>query len=815
MNFIQYSDDSISVNAETSEGTPTVQFAAVTDRWWILRGNVYNRIVQAVLYCAAVLVPLLYLPLTSNVLEYNKQLLLIVVASVGLITWLLGVVASGKLAVRTTLLDKGVLGLLLATVVATACSMARVTSLFGISGSLSASLVSVLAFTLFYFLAVNTLQDRGRTLRHLLTASIGVALLLGVLQLISIYFLPGSFTHSRAFNTVGSINALGVLAAIALPLFTKLGRHTGRWVAVLRWVGIASALFLLAVLNWWVLWVVALAGMLATIAFDSMNATQLAEDYRSARNRFALSRFIVPIVVIVIGAFLLLVGFTMPSIRSNLATEVAPSYSLSLHITQGALGSRLLTGWGPENFSVAFDRFGASALAETQLASARFFDGTSEAVTFVVVGGVLMALALLFALWCLVQVVARFGRAIIRPAGREEVASWASESSGTLAATIALTVAFFLYPFGMTLLFVWFALLALAGLAVADRTGWVADIERRPLYSLSASLGFIIALILLLSGVYFSTIRYIADVRYARALTTTDPTVAMDALGSALNLESTNDQYLRGASQVELVLLQRELDKGSKADAQRAQNLVTSAIQLAQRATSAAPDEALNWSNLGMVYQSLSGLVDNVERLAQDAYSKASTLRPGDPTYENIIGQVWLARANFISSTGGLSNARLKAQYDDALVNAAEAFKKAISTSPTYGLALYNLGAVYDRQGQTNDAIAQLEKIVPYNANNPTLLFELGLLYVRANRHTDALTVLQQAIILAPQYANARWYVALLLEEKGDIDGAVAQLNSILETNPDNQMVKDKIAQLEAGKRAIPPAKVIDSKPIR
>jgi Flp pilus assembly protein TadD len=211
----------------------------------------------------------------------------------------------------------------------------------------------------------------------------------------------------------------------------------------------------------------------------------------------------------------------------------------------------------------------------------------------------------------------------------------------------------------------------------------------------------------------------------------------------------------------------------------------------------------------------MTGLVDNVEQLAEDAFRKASELRPGDPTFDNQAGQMWLARADLISQVSrGSASAQLQTQYTDALQRAEEAFKRALEKSPTYGLALYNLGAVYDRQGRVNEAIAQLEKIAPYNANEPVLMSELGLLYIRADRHDTAIAALTRAVLLAPSYSNARWYLALLLEEKGDLDGALAQLYEIRKTNEDNEPLATKIAQLEAGRRAIPPGEVIDEKPI-
>lgn len=783
--------------------------------------SVYDNIVRVVLYATAVAMPLWYLPWTSSVLEYNKQMLLVAVAAVGLVVWLLGIVVNGKLTVRMTPIDKGVLALLVASGIATIFSLTPLRSMFGANASVSTSFLTTLALSIFYFLAVNVFHDRGRVLRVAMLIAIALALLVGLLQMFGVYILIGSFAHTRAFNTIGLLNALGVLAAIALPLFAKTTEFgIGRFANVLAITGMALTVGMLALLNWWVLWVIALAGMLAMIAFDSLNVTQLSEDYGSKKNRFALSRFMVPMIVIVVGAFMLLVNMQFSSWKAKLPTEVAPSFKLSTQVVWDVLKDRPITGWGPENFTTAFDRFGAGRLANTRLADARFSDGASEVLSVMVQGGAVMFLALAVLLWCLVQVVLRFGGVISASMTRGERAAFAAQSSGTIAAAVAAAVALFLYPFSMSLWFVFFVLLALVALIVAGDHSRTVDIEERPIYSLSASLGFIVGLILVLSGVYLTSVHFLADIRYAHALQQIKPTDAMTEIMRAVDLDPSNDQYLRDASQVALAVVREEISK-KDTDAQRTQrmqNLIASAVQLAQQATTTHPDDVMNWNNLGQVYQSLVGIVDNVGQLSQDAYAKASTLRPGDPTFDNSAGQMWLGWSNVIRTVmrqSGGDTTKLQQQSNEALVKAEEAFKRAIEKSNTYGIAIYNLGAVYDRQGKVKEAITQLEKIAPYNANEPTLMFELGLLYVRDSQKSNAIAALQRAVLLAPQYANARWYLALLLEDKGDIEGALIQLKEIEKTNHDNEVLQQKIEQLEAGQRQIPPEKVIDSKPLQ
>lgn len=805
------------VNFNEAEAAISAQLVSVKSDVRGLGGSLYDKIIQILLYATVVVLPLFYLPFTSSVLEYNKQMFLVVVASVGLVVWLLGAVVTGKLTVRSSPLDKGVLALLVANIAAVIFSLTPVKSLFGIGGSLSSSLLTVLALSVFYFLAVNTLHDHGRMLRFALMLSVVVALIVGICQMFTWYFLPGVFTHARAFNTVGSLNVLGILAAVLLPLLAKTFRR-GIDIAstVISVVGVFCAIVVLSILNWWVLWAVALAGMLGMIAFDSVNVAQLSEDYGGRKNRFALSRFVVPMIVIVLGAVLLLIQFNPSSLRSNFPVEVSPSYSLSSHIAVSALKQRLYTGWGPENFSLAFDKFGAGQLANSQLLDVRFSDATSEFLTMAVERGIIGVLAIACLLWCLLQVIVRFSR-VISAAPRGTAAAMVGQSSGTLASMVAMTVALFLYPMNLTTWFVFFALLVLSSLTVSGDRSRTVDIEERPLYSLAASLGFIVGLILVLSGLYLSSVHYLSDVRYAKALEQKTSSAALDGVVRAINLNSSDDRYLRDASQLTLSLLRDEINK-KNSDPQRIQNLIASSIQLAQRAATLQPEEALNWSNLGQVYQSLTGLVDTVERLAEDAYKKAAELRPGDPSIDNRIGSLWLARADLVRSVMQQSNsntAALQQQFTDSLARAEEAFKRAIATSDNYGLAIYNLGAVYDRQGKVKEAINQLERIAPFNTNEPTLMFELGLLYIRASRKVDAVAAMRRAVLLAPQYANARWYLALLLEEQGDLNGAIAQLKEIQKSNPDNTALQQKLTQLQSGARLIPPAKVIDSAPLQ
>jgi len=755
--------------------------------------TIYSRVSRWLLIAGVVLLPLFFLPWSTSILEFNKQMLLLALAGGALILWLLHVVVSGQLSWRINPLDKGVAAFLMAVSLSTIFSLARFKSLFGLTGSLSDALVTVIALSVFYFGIVNLFDDKGSKVRAYLGYSLFAVLLYGVLNMFGVYLFRFPFAMSKAFNTIGSVNALGMIAAVALPLFYKAKPASfGKYVYT---AGIFLAMAVLVVLNWWVLWAVVIAGMAMMIALDSLN-----------NPGFKISKFLLPMTVIVLGVFLMIVNFNINFLRKDFPTEVAPSFGLSANVAESVLKKSLAFGYGPENFSLAFDQYGAVALSNTTLSSAKFFDSTSQVINWAVDGGLVVLIAFAFLVWLL-------ARGMFKKRLTEE-------EIGTVSGVTALIVGMFLYPFNITLMFVAYVMIGLMAVSLWGDGKKLFNVEERASTSLISSLGFIGGLILVLVGSYFGATLYISDVKYSQVLTAKDINQATGLLGEAINWNGQDDRYYRAFSQVYLSLLSTELNKKSAdADKTKIQNYLASAINSAKMATDISPRESSNWSNLGNVYQGLMGLVNGVDKLAEGSYLKAADLRPGDASFYNNIGSMYLAKSDFarqLSAAGGANAAAFQQEVVPDLNKAQENFQKAVDLSGNFGLAIYNLGTVYDRLGKVPEAIAQLEKIAPYNSNQPTLAFELGLLYYRNNQKDKAFAQLQSAVLLSPDFANAHWYLGLLYEERVDIPNAIAEMQKILNTNTnkDNQTVLTKLDELQRGKKTVPPKKVVDQKPI-
>ncbi len=770
------------------------------------KSKFYNNISRRVLYVGVVLLPLFFLPFTPDVLNANKQLLLVAVASISLISWLLGVVSSGYLTWRNNPVDKGLLALLGAFVLASIFSVNSFKSIFGSGSGLSNSLVSIISLTIIYFLLVNTSDDKGRVFKSLIGISMLLALVYGLIQTFGVHIFRFSFAMSKSFNTVGSVNTLGLLAAIGLPFFSKNKFDFGFKIAKsfpIEKIATIISLFILVILNWWVLWAVVMAGMVSMIVFENLG-----------RGRFKLRRILLPMMVIVLGVFMMIIKFDFTPLKKNLPAEIAPSFKFSGDVLTSVLKEKLVFGYGLENFSIAFDKYGASNINNTSFSDTRFFDATSEILTLLVEGGLIMGVAIVFLLISISLLLWRFKKFILMGQDMESLRG----DIGILASFIALIAALFLYPLNLTMTLLLYLFMALSVLVVFGDERKEFNIEERASLSLGSSLGFIGGLVLVLVGLYFSATIYISKVTYAQAIADSDHQQTAALLVDSINWNNRDDAYYRTASRTALQLLEKELNTPANNERNaRVQNYVSSAVSLAKQATDVNPRESLNWDNLGFIYQNLSAIVDGVDKLAEDAYLMGAKLRPGDPAFTYKIGMLYLSTFDRYNQLNPSLRANVANESRVALAKAAEYLKKSTELSNNFGSAIYNLGVVYERQGELAEAIQQLEKVAPANNNQPGLAFELGLLYYRAGRKDDAFNTLQRAVVLAPDYSNARWYLALILEERKDFDGAIQQLEKILsvDVNKDNPEVINKLDELRTGRNKTPPDKILDQQPLR
>ena len=757
-----------------------------------------RKVLRWLIYIGSFAIPLFFLPFTADYLDFNKSSLLFFISGISLVLFLVDMIKDGKLTYRSSSFYVPIILFVVAAAISVAASSDRFTSIFGIGNGQSFSLVSLISIGIFFFLARNVIEDKGEIMKSLLTSSLGLVFLVSALQMIGVVVIPGIF-GKPSFTLIGSINALGFLAATSLPLFWATPETEIIWkktiINILRVLGFVSSLFILVVLNWGYLWIAAFIGVLAYIAFTS------SQEIKQGKMKF----YVKPMVIIVLGIFLWIINFQWTEIRNKLPVEVSPTHASSYAVALDSLKMKPL-GFGLENYVIAYDKLRPAGSVNNILFQTRFIDSTSEVTTMAAEGGLPMLLAFLAFLVILVRELYK----------NIQNRFYGNSNNGKIwASIVALIIVFFFYPITFAHIFVLFALLAIGVLRGSGNVPTrELNLEERGLYSLLGSVGFIVGLVCVLVSSYFMVNRFISNVEIANAAGAKNKDKAISLYVKSINSYVHDTRTYRLLTQALLEQIANDINNGpgerSSAEySAQLQNRVASVINVAVRSTEINPADSENWMNRGYVYQNLISLVNGSDEAAINMYGEALSRSPANALAHVRVGNIHLTLSDTARKTNNYEI------INTNLDKAEKEYMKAIELYNNYGQALYNLAAVYDRKGELPQAIRQFERLRSTNPNDPSIPFQLGLLYYRNNQKDMAFSAWEQAVLLFPDYSNARWYLSLIYEERNDLKHALAEVEAIQKLNPDNDLVEKRIEDLKNGIRQIvPPEDVLDKSPL-
>jgi cytochrome c-type biogenesis protein CcmH/NrfG len=219
---------------------------------------------------------------------------------------------------------------------------------------------------------------------------------------------------------------------------------------------------------------------------------------------------------------------------------------------------------------------------------------------------------------------------------------------------------------------------------------------------------------------------------------------------------------------------------------QQFQTALSQSVQSAQAATKLGPNNYENWAVLGSVYQTVVPLnIDGAYQNAKDAYTHAVTLDPTDPTLEYTLAQLEIAQKNDAAGEADLN--------------------QAISLKPDYTQAIFLLSQLEVQEGKAKDALQAAEAAQYFSPNDPTILFQVGILKSANGDIPGAEQALLQAVQINPQYANAHFFLAVMYALQNQFVPAITQLQAVSALSKDNaQAVAADIASLQANKNPFP-----------
>ncbi len=773
--------------------------------------KIFSGVTRWSIWLSFLLVPLFFLPWTNTVLETGKQLLLVILALLGLMSWLGNMVVSKKLSFRTGWINALPAAFLGATLAASVFSLAGYQTWVGDAGQEYASFLTAAMLAMQFYVLVNageTKVQRGALLATLLASAL--AGIVGMLATFSLAFLPFDFAKSVGFNTVGPTVLFGTYLVTVMTMgfaawlvssksrdsVIPSGSPVGILMRVLIVITSLAAVVTAATVDFWALWVLVIFGVLLLAVFAFLQP-QTFPDQR---------KFAVPLFVLLVAVLLL---FVRTPFAVNLPVSVSPSYAASWGIAHSTLKEgwrQLAVGSGPGTFAFDYAKYRPADVNATAFWDTRLDRAKSDLLTRLATTGVAGSLA-----WLALMLSVAFLSLsrLLRPDRDSE--GWAV-TYVLFSGFMTLLLGHLLYGSDMTLAFL---LWGLGGLLVAQslRGSMETDFAKSPRMGLGFSFLFVVATVGVLATLFVTGGRLAAEAAFVRAVRLDQASAPVEKivaqLGTAVRYNSLSDIYYRNLSSALLTQARRTIAKAKGTDLTADQkaavtNEVAMAVNAAKAATDSEPNNVDNWVVRGSIYRDVMSFVSNAEDFAAATFQQAAVLEPGNPSHQVNLGRVYLAVAERATQMKAAENAELAAtaakSETDNLALAEQALLKAIQLKPDYALAHYYLAAAYERQGRLADAASRLAALRQVSPSDVGLGFQLSMLYVRMQKLDLAQAELERIVALSPDYSNALWYLGALYEKNGDTQKAIAAIRHVNDLNPNNAAVAKRLDELVNGK---------------
>jgi len=771
------------------------------------------------------LCPLFFTNLVARGMGFEKMILFYFLVLLGIVAWVTKGIINGELNIKRTPLDWPILAVIILFIISTVLSINLKDSLIGTYGNLTKSFVAIIIFSLFYYLAVNNLNlKRIKISFWALIISSSILIVYTLAQLLGHFILPFAFTKAVTFNPIGSLTSLTMFLVIVLPLFLvattqlkeihpRLNKGLAIIIKILMIMVSFAGLIILALLNGFVFWPVALVGVIIVLMFF------LAKIINVSTNNLIipLTFFILLVVLLVLGNFNIM--------DLNLPAEVSLSRGISWDIAKNSLKSNPIFGSGPATFYYDFSKFkgsdfNASILWNTRFnnASGLFFESLATVGTLGTLGLIIIFLiSLSISFLALIKITNKEVHSILLGlfASFISVIIFATLFSlsnalillGVLISTLAVAVAIIVYPERFQSLKLSFRSSPKYALALAA-------------IFLTVSAGVVILFTMGLK-------MYIADTYARQSLLAESLEEKVDKLSRAVKLFPYEDGYYMTLANNYIAIANQEAVAGQ--DQAKIENNLSLAIETAKRAVRIAPTKAINIEALALIYENASFYTRGALEWADNLYNDVIALEPDNPVPHLRMALINMARSN------AEEDATEKEYYiNEAIKKYDEAISKKDDLSPAY----YGKAVAYEKLGNNDEAIEQLKKAVILDRNNIDYRFELGRMYfnrgvtgsnlsqdatrelvegeegdelsVDVNQsaggtvsRNDDLRLAEQVFFsiyqLNPSHANALYSLGLLYQKIGERDNArnvIKVLLEILSDEGDKQTVKDQFPGL-------------------
>lgn len=167
-----------------------------------------------------------------------------------------------------------------------------------------------------------------------------------------------------------------------------------------------------------------------------------------------------------------------------------------------------------------------------------------------------------------------------------------------------------------------------------------------------------------------------------------------------------------------------------------------------------------------------------------------------EKNYDSAIKLLKQSLKQFKDNVDALVNLGAALLKEGKFEDATACFKKAIKLEPQHFEAHYNLGCTYLNLHDPKKALTHFMQILTQEPN-PELYYNIGVIYMYQDRHSEAINYLQEAIKYQPDYLDALINLGVTFLKMGHHDKAIEYFDKALTLNPNNIEVQYILSALQ------------------
>lgn len=467
-------------------------------------------------------------------------------------------------------------------------------------------------------------------------------------------------------------------------------------------------------------------------------------------------------------------------------TEVRPSFSATLSISKAALSEEILLGSGPNTFSRNWLIYKPADINATPFWGAAFPFGVGFIPTQVASTGILGTVSWLIFFVLLVLLVIK----VLANLPESRTLRFSLVSS--LAMLFYLWMASFMYTPSLTILTLTFIFSGVF-LAASRQAGIIGSRTISLARDTTTNIISVVLIVIIGLGAislgFVAVEKTISAYHFEKAVTLSNQTgTTLDEIEISLNKAiqfAPADIHYVALSRLYFVKAQTVVASTEGSPEENLaifQDSISKSVVSAREAVTLNPASYANWIALGSIYSylvpapiSLAGAYEN----ATIAFNEAKSKNPLNPEIPLFVARLEL-------NDGDIEAARL-------------AIRESLALKEDYADAHLMLAQLEIQAGNLKEAISSAEKLALIIPGNPSIYFELGLLKYSDADYNGAGEAFSLALISAPDYANAQYYLGLTLAQLGRFEDALEQFEVLAVSNPDSVEVQQIIRDLKAG----------------